>query len=200
MCTHPETSQIIEDSLKICKECGLCLGQHLDTSIVPYGTWFSPTKVYSRRDRFRRLMSAFKGHANVPVHVIEKLHACEDLDLLKKRMKRDKKIRKYLPRICSVWRLLGHSPPIVTPEDISRALYFYEEIKKLVDLKNVSFIVLVPYCLKFLKRDDMIRFCKPPSKMLLTKYKDICDIMDSFISASNNKDASIKSIQPAEHP
>ena len=109
-------------------------------------------------------------------------------------MKKDKTIRKYLPRICSVWRLLGHVPPVVTPEDIQRALYFYEEIRKLIDLDNVSFIVLIPYCLKFLKRDDMIQFCKPPSKMLLEKYKDVCDVMDSFILDSNNKDASVKSV------
>ena len=194
MCTHPETSHIIEDAQRICKDCGLCLGMHLDTSIVPYGTWFSPTKIYSRRDRFRRLISAFKGHANVPPHVIEKLHACEDLALLKKRMKKDKKIRKFLPRICSVWRLLGHIPPVVTPEDIQRALFFYEEIRKLINLNNVSFIVLVPYCLKFLKRDDMIRFCKPPSKMLLLKYKEVCDVMESFILTTNNKDARIEPV------
>ncbi len=99
-----------------------------------------------------------------------------------------------MPRICSVSRLLGHTPPTVTPEDIQRALYFYEEIRKLVDLNNVSFIVLVPYCLKFLKRDDMVRFCKPPSKMLLEKYKDVCDVMDAFILASNNKDVCLKPV------
>ena len=91
MCTHPENSQIIEDAQKICSDCGLCLGMYLDTSVVPYGTWFSPTKIYSSRDRFPRLISAFKVHANVPPHVIAKLHACGDLVSLKKRMKKHKK-------------------------------------------------------------------------------------------------------------
>ena len=193
MCTHPENKQIIEDAHLICSNCGLCMGVHLDTTVVPYGTWFMPTKIYSRRDRFRRLIAAFKGHANVPIWVIEKLHTCDDLMLLKKRMKKNKKIRRFLPRICSVWRLLGHTPPTVTPEDQKRALFFYDEIRHQICLDNVSFIVLVPYCLRFLEREDMIKFCKPPSKMLLAKYQEVCEIMESYILKSNNKDDGIQS-------
>ena len=166
MCEHQ--NKIAENGHMVCVDCGLVLGLNLVTSEVTYNDSINRqfVQVYSRKDRFHRLLCNLRGWQLVPDEIMK---ACDvgavTVAELKKHMFSCKRLKKHMGKIPTIWRQLGHlfEPP--SPRDFKNALFEFDNYKG-----KMSFVLLLPYILEIIKRVDLCKFCKKPSQLLQKKY------------------------------
>ena len=77
-------------------------------------------------------------------------------------MKNNKKI---IGKISTIWRQLGHSFEPLNHKMFQAALHEFQNIQE-----KKSFILLLPYILDKIGRQDLCKFCKKPTQLLQIKY------------------------------
>jgi len=167
MCEHQ--NKILEDGHSICMDCGLTLRIHLDSSEATYSDSINRqfVQVYSRKDRFHRLLCNLRGWQLVPHDIMK---ACDSANAnsvseLKKHIFSCKTLKKHIGKISTIWRQLGHifEPP--SHRDFEKAMREFDNFKE-----KMSFVLLLPFILQKIGREDLCIFCKQPSQLLQKKY------------------------------
>ena len=164
MCSH-EFSEI--EGARVCTLCGECTGRMLSTTLLSFEqTTHRVPKVYTRRERFHRLLHNLRGLQNIPCEVMRQIPHGKTVREVRNFLKSNKKLRKYCAKIPSVWRQLGNPMRTISDRELDRACSVFDKIK---DKK--SFIVLLPYVCSQIGRRDLLKFFKTPSKLMQTKYE-----------------------------
>ena len=73
--------------------------------------------------------------------------------------------KKYHNKCPSIWRQLGNCYRGLTPIEFDRLRLLF-----VAHERESSFLILIPYLLQQIGRDDLFRFIKLPSKFIQKKY------------------------------
>ena len=149
----------------VCTTCGEERLQ-LDSSVLPYD--YSPQprcRTYSRLDRFLRVLINLRGQQLVDESVLQQIPRAKTVSELRVTLKRQNP--KLLPKIASVWYQQGNRTKPLTPCELQKAKLFFREVHE-----KCSFLILVPWVLRRLNRQDLLFFVKPPSPSVLAKYRE----------------------------
>jgi len=124
-------------------------------------------KSYSRIDRFHRALTALSGLQNVSYEIMEKCAALnannpEELRLLMNKTK----MKKSLPRIASIWRQLGNNYRGLSILERQKAANIFKSINE-----KKSFLVLIPWIVIQIGRQDLMCFLKKASRKMQNKYE-----------------------------
>ena len=166
MCTHK--NKIEQDGMFICTDCGIS-NVSLNTSEMTYHDSQNRVEklVYSRKDRFYRLMCNLRGWQLIDNDIMKKIdnefEGTTVKELKKYLLKNNKKV---IGKIATIWRQLGNTFNPPTHSDFKKALYEFE----IVGTEKKSFILLLPHILEKIGRRDLCRFCKKPTQILQRKY------------------------------
>ena len=166
MCEHQ--NKVLESGHCICVDCGLTLGIHLDSCEVTYKDSINRqfVQVYSRKDRFHRLLCNLRGWQIVPHNIMKSCdRSFRTVFELKKHIFSCKTLKKHIGKISTIWRQLGHQFEPPSSRDFQRALYEFDNYKG-----KMSFVLLLPLILQKIGREDLCKFCKQPSQLLQKKY------------------------------
>ena len=166
-----EVRKVFDDGFLICTECGVSC-QQLDVKVFSYN--HAPPvarRDYSRKARFMRLFMNLQGHQAVPENVLEKLpkHFTDPQDLAA-YLKQHSELRKYRPKLPSIWYQLGHTWMPFSERETQMARFEFDKVRE-----KVSYLVLLPVILKRVGREDMLCFCKPISANMKRKYAFILE-------------------------
>ena len=164
ICDH----QIEQDGFFVCTECGSCK-VCLKTSEMTYED--SQTRVekviYSRKDRFHRLLCNLRGWQVVKCDAMKKIdNEFKGTTVNELKIYLLKHNKKIIGKIATIWRQLGKKLCPPSHRDFKRALYEFEQIGN----EKKSFILVLPYILDKIGRQDLCRFCKLPTQILQKKY------------------------------
>ena len=160
--------KIERDGFFICTECGTCTVS-LRTNEMTYQDSQSRVEriVYSRKDRFYRLLCNLRGWQLIKCDVMKKIDdefkGTTVEDLKRYLIKNNKKI---IGKLATIWRMLGNEIEPPSHMDFKAALFEFEQIEN----TKKSFILLLPYILEKIGRRDLCRFCKKPTQILQKKY------------------------------
>ena len=156
------------DGFKTCKQCGFISELTLDptnTTYMQHSHLAISIKNYTRKDRFCRLFHNLRGLQEIPIPVMEQIPPNLSLEGLKKFLKKRKHLRKYLNKLPSIWRQLGHKLEIITDQESTRARHMFNNISQ-----KKSFLVVLPYVCKNIGRPDLLKYLKTPSVAMMKKY------------------------------
>ena len=152
------------DGAVVCVLCGQMQDARLDTSIMAFGATVHRKKVVTRVDRFLRLCKNICGFQKVPEEVLEACaHCATDYKALRAFVYANYK--KYHNKCPSIWRQLGNCFRGLTPIEFDRLRLLF-----VAHERESSFLILIPYLLQQIGRDDLFRFIKLPSKFIQKKY------------------------------
>ena len=162
---------VYEDGFKICTECG-CSARELDVTVFSYN--HAPPvarRDYSRKARFMRLFMNLQGHQAVPEEILQDLpkHFTHPQNLAA-YLKKNNNLRKFRPKLPSIWYQLGHQWAPFTAREAQKARYEFDQVRQ-----KVSYLVLLPVILRRVGREDMLQFCKPISANMRRKYSFILE-------------------------
>jgi len=167
-CEHWKTH--IEEGFSTCICCGQVIERVLETSEMTFADSQNRTvqQVYSRNDRFHRLLANIRGWQTIKVPEMQEIASYghfETVGELREALIENGN-KKNLNKIATVWRQLGNkfTPPSQT--DFLRAADEFRKIRG-----KTSYILLVPYILEKIGRADLCRFCKKPTRLLQKKYQ-----------------------------
>ena len=156
----------------VCVLCGITQEARLDTSIMAFGATVHRKKVVTRVDRFLRLCKNICGFQKVPEEVLEDCaRFADDYKALRAFVYVNHK--KYHNKCPSIWRQLGNCYEGLAPTEFDRLRLLF-----VAHDRESSFLILIPYLLQQIGRDDLFQFIKLPSKFIQKKYdiqiKNIC--------------------------
>ena len=173
-CEHAR--RISEGGLEVCIRCGDCV-QELDTSIVGFGS--PPTqfaRTYSRLDRFKRTFHNLRGLQRIPEELMKLIPKRNwTVESLRVFMKRHPQLKKILSKIPSVWYQLGYKGDPISYEEAHQAAMLFRRVRG-----KISFLVLVPWVLKQIGREDLLQFCKTPSPSMIKKYMPLLKPFENY--------------------
>ena len=155
----------ILDTCHVCVKCGLekpfpLLSTEQAFTDVP----LKFERTYSRVDRFLRSIQNLRGLQFIPCEIMETIPRKKTVAELRKWLKKNN--RKLLPKIASVWYQLGNRFRPIVPREIEEAKSWFLAVRE-----KCSFLLLVPWVLEKIGRQDLLVFVKPPSTAILNKYK-----------------------------
>ena len=161
--------KISEEGFEICVDCGTakmaldCCEQTFETSQRRISEI-----IYSREDRFYRLMCNLRGWQSIKFNEMKKIDSKFNGKTVAelRQILSCSELKHLLGKIATVWRQLGF--PLEPPSllDFKQAMHEFG----LIGNTKKSFILLLPYILCKIGREDLCRFCKPPTKLLQRKY------------------------------
>lgn len=167
MCQH--RGILINNYLQVCELCGLLLGRELDCSEVSY---FHKNNIcapkYCRLTRLKRLLTSLRGHHQVDTDLmktIEKLNPSCPRDL--RRKLKSSNNSEMTCKLISIYRQLGFKVPHLT----RREEHLMIEVFKKIDIKKLSFQIIIPFLLYTVERlQAFVKYLKPLSMNLKNKH------------------------------
>ena len=155
-----------ENGFNVCKKCGVST-RFLDPNLQSYADetrYMYCKRSYSRTDRFKRLLLNLNGLQWVDHDILKQCEPHFTSVIALKRWMATTPLKRHRNKIASICRQLGMKWKILTDLEIKFAQELFHKNH------SKSYLVLLPYVLKRIGRDDLLQFTKIPSIAVQKKH------------------------------